>query len=149
MLHHAPWPWRKLQRRPRISRQKSLKTEFFLEETEKNPARFLPERAPELAAAVNIDLDRPMNEVLAELSKHPVKTRLNLSGTLIVARDIAHAKIKQMIDEENHARLFQKHRFITRDLRKHRRECHQEVLGRRLPGAWIHMSICFRVSADR
>lgn len=72
---------------------------IFLEELEKNPARFLPERAPQLAAAVNIDLDRPMNEVLAELSKHPVKTRLNLNGTLIVARDIAHARIKQMIDE--------------------------------------------------
>ena len=72
---------------------------IFIEELEKNPARFLPESAPEMAPAVNIDLDRPMQEVLAELSKYPVKTRLNLSGTLIVARDIAHARINQMLEE--------------------------------------------------
>lgn len=72
---------------------------IFLEELEKNPRRFMPERSPEMAAPVNIDLDRPMDEVLKELSKYPTKTRLNLSGTLIVARDIAHAQIKKMIDE--------------------------------------------------
>ena len=72
---------------------------IFVEQLEKNPARFVPERAPELAPAVNIDLDRPMDEVFKELSKYPVKTRLNLSGTLIVARDIAHAQIKKMLDE--------------------------------------------------
>lgn len=72
---------------------------IFVEELEKNPRRFLPERAPELAAAVEIDLDRPMEEILTELSKYPVKTRLNLKGTLIVARDIAHAQIKKMIDD--------------------------------------------------
>lgn len=71
---------------------------IFLEELEKNPRRFLPEKAPELAAPIEIDLDRPMDEVLAELSKYPVKTRLNLKGTLIVARDIAHAEIKKLID---------------------------------------------------
>lgn len=71
---------------------------IFLEQLEKNPARFAPERAPELAPPVDIDLDRPMEEVLRELSKHPIKTRLNLSGTLIVARDIAHAQIKKIID---------------------------------------------------
>ncbi|MBN2261972.1 MAG: fumarate hydratase C-terminal domain-containing protein, partial [Prolixibacteraceae bacterium] len=78
---------------------KITKEGIFVEELEKNPRRFLPERAPELAAPVEIDLDRPMEEVLAELSKYPVKTRLNLRGTLIVARDIAHAQIKKMIDE--------------------------------------------------
>ena len=72
---------------------------IFLEELEKSPARFLPVRAPELQKAVEVDLDRPMEEVLAELTKYPVKTRLNLKGTLIVARDIAHAKINKMIDE--------------------------------------------------
>ena len=71
---------------------------IFLEQLEKNPASFLPKDAPILAPAVNIDLDRPMEEVLAELKKYPIKTRLNLSGTLIVARDIAHAQIKEMID---------------------------------------------------
>jgi fumarate hydratase class I len=72
---------------------------IFLEELERNPARFMPEKAPELEKPVEINLDRPMKEVLAELTKYPVKTRLNLSGTLIVARDIAHAQIKKMIDE--------------------------------------------------
>jgi fumarate hydratase, class I len=72
---------------------------IFLEELEKDPARFLPEKAPELEKPVEIDLDRPMKEVLAELTKYPVKTRLNLRGTLIVARDIAHARIKKMIDD--------------------------------------------------
>lgn len=72
---------------------------IFLEELEKNPARFMPAKAPELEKPVEIDLDRPMKEVLAELTKYPVKTRLNLKGTLIVARDIAHARIKKMLDE--------------------------------------------------
>ncbi len=72
---------------------------IFLEELEKNPAKYLPKKAPHLQPAVDIDLDKPMDEILKELSKYPVKTRLNLSGTLIVARDMAHARIKKMIDE--------------------------------------------------
>ena len=71
---------------------------IFLEQLEKNPARFLPPSPPSLAPAVEIDLDRPMEEVLRELTKYPVKTRLNLRGTLIVARDIAHARVKEMLD---------------------------------------------------
>ena len=72
---------------------------IFLEQLEKNPARFLPSKAPSMTPAVDIDLDKPIEDVLKELAKYPTKTRLNLSGTLIVARDIAHAKIKQMLDE--------------------------------------------------
>ena len=72
---------------------------IFLEELERNPARFLPASAPKLEKPVEIDLDRPMKEVLAGLPESPVKTRLNLRGTLVVARDIAHARIKEMIDE--------------------------------------------------
>lgn len=49
-------------------------------------------------AAVKIDLNKPMKDVLAELSRHPVKTRLSLTGTLIVARDIAHSKINERLD---------------------------------------------------
>ncbi|WP_075602781.1 fumarate hydratase [Saccharicrinis aurantiacus] len=71
---------------------------IFLEQLEKTPSKFVPERAPELAPAVDIDLDQPMEDVLKELTKYPIKTRLNLSGTLIVARDMAHAKIKEMLD---------------------------------------------------
>ncbi|OEU85455.1 fumarate hydratase [Streptomyces abyssalis] len=79
----------------------------FLEQLETDPARFLPETTEEQLTegagadddlAVRIDLARPMPEILAELSGHPVKTRLSLTGTLVVARDIAHAKIKERLD---------------------------------------------------
>ena len=72
---------------------------LWIEKLEKNPARFMPESAPTMAPAVEIDLDEGMDKVREILSKYPVKTRLNLKGTLIVARDIAHARIKQMLDE--------------------------------------------------
>lgn len=77
---------------------KITKDGIFVEDLEKNPRRLLPEVAPQLQPPVEIDLDRPMSEVLAELSKYPIKTRLKLNGTLIVARDMAHAKIKEIID---------------------------------------------------
>ncbi len=77
---------------------KITKEGLFVEQLEKNPRQLLPEVPPHLVPAVEIDLDRPMNEVLAELSKYPIKTRLKLNGTLIVARDMAHAKIKELID---------------------------------------------------
>lgn len=72
---------------------------IFLEELEKNPARFLPSQSPFLEAPVTIDLDQPMEEVLKKLSQYPTKTRLVLNGTLIVARDSAHAKIKECLDQ--------------------------------------------------
>ncbi|MBO5961941.1 MAG: fumarate hydratase C-terminal domain-containing protein, partial [Alistipes sp.] len=71
---------------------------IFVEQLEKNPARFLPAEAPAMSPAVDIDLDEGMDKVRETLSKYPIKTRLNLKGTLIVARDIAHARIKQMLD---------------------------------------------------
>jgi fumarate hydratase class I len=71
---------------------------IFLEQLEKDPKKYLPKQAPHLAPAVEINLDQPMADILKELSKYPIKTRLNLSGTLIVARDIAHAQLKEMID---------------------------------------------------
>lgn len=77
---------------------KITKEGLFVEQLEQNPRRFLPEIPPQLEPPVTIDLDRPMSEVLAELSKYPIKTRLKLNGTLIVARDMAHAKIKEIID---------------------------------------------------
>ncbi len=72
----------------------------FLEQLEENPAKYLPEVTPgELEGeVVKIDLRRPMPEILAELSKHPVATRLSLSGPMVVARDIAHAKLKERLD---------------------------------------------------
>jgi len=73
---------------------------IWIEELETNPGQYLPEefRGKRDPGVVAIDLNRPMAEVLAELSKHPVKTRLALTGTLIVGRDIAHAKIKERLD---------------------------------------------------
>ena len=77
---------------------KITKEGLFIEQLEMNPRRLLPETPPHLEPAVEIDLNRPMSEVLAELSKYPIKTRLKLNGTLIVARDMAHAKIQELID---------------------------------------------------
>jgi fumarate hydratase, class I len=87
----------------RQAKGKITKEGVFLEKLEREPAHFLPEtRAEQLAdaagQAVAIDLNQPMSEVLATLSKYPIKTRLELNGTLIVARDIAHAKLKELID---------------------------------------------------
>ena len=72
----------------------------WLEELEREPGRLIPEeyRGRTDTGGVKIDLNRPMKEILAELSRHPVKTRLSLTGTLVVARDIAHAKIKERLD---------------------------------------------------
>jgi fumarate hydratase class I len=72
----------------------------FLEQLETEPAHYLPEVTDDHLDddVVRIDLSRPMPEIRAELAKHPVKTRLSLSGPLVVARDIAHARIKDMLD---------------------------------------------------
>ncbi|MDG6095541.1 fumarate hydratase [Acetobacter sp. AN02] len=71
----------------------------FLEQLEQDPARFLPETTDEHLGGqeVKIDLNRPMDEIREELSKHPVKTRLSLTGTVVVARDIAHAKFRERL----------------------------------------------------
>jgi fumarate hydratase class I len=71
---------------------------IFIEALETNPGRLLPAEAPHLRPAVEIDMDQPMEEQLKILSQYPIKTRLKLKGTLIVARDIAHAKIQEMLD---------------------------------------------------
>ncbi|MHC5201992.1 fumarate hydratase [Myroides sp. LJL119] len=77
---------------------KITKEGLFVEQLETNPARLLPATPPHLDKPVEIDLDQPMDQILAELSKYPIKTRLMLNGTVIVARDIAHAKIQEMLD---------------------------------------------------
>jgi fumarate hydratase class I len=72
----------------------------FLEQLETDPAQYLPEptEADTSADVVRIDLNRPMDEIRAELSRYPIRTRLSLSGPLVVARDIAHAKIAERLD---------------------------------------------------
>jgi fumarate hydratase class I len=84
----------------RQARGKITRDGVFLEQLETNPSRFIP---PELRdvrdeTAVRIDLNRPMPEILRELDRYPVTTRLLLSGPIVVARDIAHAKLKERLD---------------------------------------------------
>ena len=73
---------------------------LWIEKLDDNPASLIPEefRKPGDAGGVQIDLNRPMKEVLADLTKYPVSTRVSLTGTIIVARDIAHAKLKERLD---------------------------------------------------
>jgi fumarate hydratase class I len=74
---------------------------IFLEALETNPAQYLPDPASvtaDAAEVVSIDLRRPMSDIRAELGRYPVKTRLSLTGTMVVARDIAHAKIAERLD---------------------------------------------------
>jgi fumarate hydratase class I len=72
----------------------------FLEELEHNPAKYLPEVATDRLGGevVQVDLNRPMQEILATLSRYPVKTRLSLSGPMVVARDLAHAKLRERLE---------------------------------------------------
>ncbi|MGI9645546.1 MAG: fumarate hydratase, partial [Ilumatobacteraceae bacterium] len=80
---------------------KITKDGVFLEELERDPARFLPETTDgdlDDTDVVQIDLNRPMADILAELSKYPVRTRVMLTGPIVVGRDIAHAKIKERLD---------------------------------------------------
>jgi fumarate hydratase class I len=83
----------------------------FLEELDRDPARFLPApRAAQEGEVVRVDLNRPMAEILATLSRHPIRTRVSLTGKLIVARDIAHARIKEMVERgEPVPEWFQRH----------------------------------------
>ena len=85
----------------RQAKAKITKEGIFLEILERDPAHFLPETTDENLddGVVAIDLNQPMDAICAELSKHPVKTRLSLSGTLVVARDLAHAQIKAAMDK--------------------------------------------------
>ena len=80
---------------------KITKDGIFLEQLEENPAQYLPKQEPEMKEAVQIDLNRPMDEIRAELSKYPVATRLSLTGKIIVGRDIAHAKFMERFEAGN------------------------------------------------
>jgi fumarate hydratase class I len=72
----------------------------FLEQLEHDPAQYLPEHTEDILGGevVQIDLNRPMDEIRATLSRHPVKTRVSLTGTIVVARDIAHARLQERLD---------------------------------------------------
>jgi fumarate hydratase class I len=87
----------------RQAKAKITKDGIFLEELERDPAHFLPETTDAHLDdnVVKIDLNQPMDSVRAELSKYPVKTRVSLTGTIVVARDLAHARIKESLDAGN------------------------------------------------
>ena len=84
----------------RQAKAKITKDGIFIEQLETEPAHFLPETTDEHLAdnVVKVDLNQSMDAIRAELSKYPVKTRLSLSGTIVVARDLAHSRIKEMLD---------------------------------------------------
>jgi fumarate hydratase class I len=85
----------------RQAKAKITKDGIFLEQLETDPVHFMPETTDSHLDenVVKIDLNQPMDSIRAELSKYPVKTRVSLTGTIVVARDIAHARIKAMLDE--------------------------------------------------
>src|SRR6476469_7888413 len=80
---------------------KITKDGVFLEELEHNPAKYLPEVATDKLGGevVKIDLNKPMKEILAQLTRYPIKTRLSLTGPMVVARDIAHAKLRERLEK--------------------------------------------------
>ena len=84
----------------RQAKAKITKDGIFLEELERDPAHFLPDTTDEHLddQVVKIDLNQPMEKIRAQLSKYPVKTRISLSGTIVVARDLAHAQLKSQLD---------------------------------------------------
>jgi fumarate hydratase class I len=84
----------------RNAKAKISREGVWLEELEREPGRLIPEEYRDKIASnvVHVDLNRPMKEILAQLSKYPVTTQLSLTGTMVVARDIAHAKLKERLD---------------------------------------------------
>ena len=84
----------------RQAKGKITKDGIFIEQLETDPARFMPDIDEEKLSehVIHIDLNKPMDDILAELSKHPVKTQLSLTGTSVVARDLAHAKIRAILE---------------------------------------------------
>lgn len=85
----------------RQAKGKITKDGIFIEQLERDPARFMPDVKKDTlsSSVIKINLNCPMDEVLAELSKHPVRTRLSLTGTIVVARDLAHATILKKLED--------------------------------------------------
>ena len=94
------WPWREPAQPTETSRPKSTRTAFGLRNWTTIPANSYPKslRNAGEGDAVRIDLNQPMSEICKILSQYPVSTRVSLNGTIIVARDIAHAKLKARLD---------------------------------------------------
>ena len=122
----------------------------FLEQLETNPAQYLPDiRDDQLSGTVvSIDLNRPMAEILAELRKHPVATRLSLTGPMIVARDIAHAKLKERLDTgDDLPQYFKDHVVYYAGPAKQPKVCLQDRSAPPRRDVWIPTSTCSRAMA--
>jgi fumarate hydratase class I len=122
----------------------------FLEELEHNPAKYLPDvdAAALGGELVKIDLTRPMKEILAQLRKHPIKTRLSLTGPMIVARDLAHAKLRERLERgEGLPDYFKNTRSVTPARQKRRRATPPARSAPPRPAVWIHSSTISRPPA--
>ena len=150
----ARWRWPCRARPTARPRARSPRDGVFLEQLETDPARFLPEvtrPARRRPPAVRIDLTRPMPEILAELSQYPVRTRVMLTGPMVVARDIAHAKIKERLDAgEPMPRVPARPlRVLRRPGQDAGRATPRGRSGRRRPAAWTATSSSSRPPAGR
>ena len=128
----------------RQAKAKITKEGVFIEKLETEPAHFLPETTDSHLDdnVVRIDLNQPMADILAELSKHPVKTRVSLTGTLVVARDLAHAKIKELVDSgKSMPEYFKKYPVTTPARQRPQPVTPQALLVQPPPVAWIPMLI--------
>ena len=124
----------------------------FLEQLETNPAQYMPEvREDKLPGeAVNIDLTKPMAEIRAELSKYPIKTRVSLTGPMIVARDIAHAKLKERLDAGDGLPDYMKnHPVYYAGPAKTPAGMASGSFGPTTPAVWTPMSTCFKPMGDQ
>lgn len=85
----------------RQAKGKITKDGVFLEQLETDPAKYMPEIVDDHLSeeVVKVDLNKPMKDILAQLTQYPIKTRLSLSGTIVVARDLAHARIQKMLED--------------------------------------------------
>ena len=127
--------------------EKSPATAFYLEELERNPAQYLPEIDETRlgGTVVKIDLNRPMKEIVAELSRHPIKTRLSLSGPMIVARDLAHAKLRERVERgESLPDYFLNHPVYYAARRRPRKATPPVRSARPRRGAWTPSSHDFQ-----
>ncbi len=124
----------------------------FLEELEHHPAQYLPEidTAKLGGSVVAVDLNRPMKDILATLTRYPIKTRLSLSGPMIVARDLAHAKLRERLERGEDCRITSRIiRSITPAPPRRRRATPPARSARPRPGAWIRSSMISRRPAAR
>ena len=139
---------------PPVAVGKITKDGVFLEELEHNPAKYLPEvDTTHLGGeVVKIDLNKPMKEILAQLAKYPIKTRLSLSGPMIVARDLAHAKLRERLESgKGLPDYFKNHPSGTcwPGRRRRRKVMPPARSGRPPRGAWILSSPISRPPAAR